>query len=129
MRGLSFKQEINMAGTLEINEHVIWMPAGWAYDFALELIAAELKGGDPGFAHRVLLGRTETGGYLDLRLETNENLQRLELAAGQALEFVVSKGKTNFYNPAFFDGFVAQLEELVRLVREDLRVRRERGAK
>ena len=97
------------------------MPAGWVYDLALELIAAILAKADPLFAHEVLQGRTDCGGYLDLRSIDVKRFQALTQAAQEALTRVTSSGRSQFKDPAFFDGFVTHLTELQEMLRGDPR--------
>lgn len=110
-----------MAGTLEISQTAVWMPAGWIFDRVLELLAEELQSADPALARILLDSRTEVTGYGDLRqLERNKFLLIAEAAEG-AYKRVETMGPTAFRDPTFYPGFLKHFRMLRDLLRNDPR--------
>jgi hypothetical protein len=111
-----------MAGTLEIRDDVVWMPAGWLFDNVLELIARELEVRDPALASVLLKARTSEGtGYLDLRKLAREQFQTLTHAAIAAYDHAIAEGATAFALPSFFATFLKHFEQLKNQLESDQR--------
>lgn len=102
-----------MAGTLEITDDLCWMPAGWVFDHALELMAAMLQAKSPVLAELLLTARTDAnGGYLDLRDWDVEQLETLLDAARTACNDIERTGAESFAQPELHEGFLQQFHQL-----------------
>ncbi len=111
-----------MAGTLEITDDTVWMPAGWVFDGVLERIARHVKGRDPSLTDELLKGRVEGGvGYLDLRRLSEAQFRAVVDAATMSLQELVSHGPSSFVKPSFYVGFLKHLAELTGLLQTDER--------
>lgn len=111
-----------MSGTLDINEHSAWMPAGWVFDNALALLVADLKSVDASLADTLLAAKTSVRGYGDLRQLEPARFGLLLDAVERVYAQVELKGKEAFHDPMFFDGFMEQLSQFEALLRGDARV-------
>lgn len=110
-----------MAGTIVINDHAGWLPAGWVYDNALEAVAEELRRHDAELADACLAARTIVSqGYFDLRGLDAESYRRFVSAAEHALAAIQSAGLAAVPHD-FSAGYLAKLQNLCELLRGDPR--------
>jgi hypothetical protein len=109
-----------MAGTIQLSEDIVWMPAGWVYDGVLDLIAAELATQDASLASTLLASRTTDGGFCDLRQFDPSRLRLLVSAAERAYERLEAEGPGSFNDPSFYPGFVNQFGQLNSILRAHL---------
>jgi hypothetical protein len=111
-----------MAGTLVINAHADWLPAGWVYDNALEAVAAELREHDAAPADDCLAARTTMSqGYFDLTNLDAERYRKFLSAAEQALSTIQSVGASAVARRDAYSGYLHQIHKLCDLLRADPR--------
>jgi hypothetical protein len=110
-----------MAGTLDINDSAVWMPAGWVFDGVMELVASELQKEDPSLAAALLAARTQTDGYGDLRPLNPSRFRSLLRAAEIAFKRHEEQGPSAFHEPSFYSGFNKNFNQFIRLLRSDPR--------
>lgn len=114
-----------MAGTIDIRDDAVWMPAGWIFDDALELIAGELEGSDPALATQLLNARSNEGsGYLDLRMINPIKFRAILSAVESVYNRTLNEGPNSFSQPAFYDGFMKHLNNLKLSLQSDVRAQR-----
>jgi hypothetical protein len=107
-----------MAGTICITDRLVWAPAGWVYDNALESIASQLTQQQPELAARLLESRTEiNGGYLDLRKLDATGYSDLIKAADAAYREFEARGSESFRRPDFYPGFMNHFRQLADLLK------------
>lgn len=111
-----------MAGTIVINDHADWLPAGWVYDNVLDAIACELREYDAALADEFLAARTTVSqGYLDLRNLDSDSYRQLLLAAERTLQAIRSAGPDTLALPDSYLGYLAQFETFCDLLVRDPR--------
>ena len=110
-----------MAGTLEINEHVAWMPAGWVFDGVLELIASEIGTDNAELAAILNQARAVGIQYGDLRGIGSDQFGALLRSAERAYAKALARGPSGFNNPIFYGGFMTHFESLMEVLRSDPR--------
>jgi hypothetical protein len=110
-----------VSGTLELSNELCWMPAGWVFDGALERLALALQAERPSMSQALMGATTEgNGGYLDLRSADADELLALLRAAEEAYTRLASEGAASFANPEYIEGFVAQFQTLMEMIRHRL---------
>ncbi|HVA51697.1 MAG TPA: hypothetical protein VNH11_35480 [Pirellulales bacterium] len=111
-----------MAGTIVINDHADWLPAGWVHDNVLEAVATELRQHDAALADDCLAARTtQSHGYFDMRGLDAETYRRFLSAAEQALATIQLAGPDAVTRRDFYPGYVAQFQRFCELLRSDPR--------
>lgn len=114
-----------MAGTLQVNERSVWMPAGWIFNNVLERIALRLESDDEPLATMVFDSLGPLPGHLDLCLESADRVRRFAIAAEEVSRRADDAGATAFPDQAFFEPFQRELRLLLQLLHADPRTLRE----
>lgn len=118
----SLEEAQEMAGTIVINDHADWLPAGWVYDNALEAVANELRRHDTALADHCLAARISVSqGFLDLNRLDADGYRRFLSAAEQALATVQSTQSGDLTRCDYYSGYLDQFERLCELLRADPR--------
>lgn len=111
-----------MSGAINVRQGVVWMPAGWVLDYALEQIAEELAPIDVALSRDILSGRTDDGGYTDMSAWGAMQFRALTGAAKRRYDRILQSGPTSFHDPSFYDGFIRQFSDLVTMLQHDPRM-------
>jgi hypothetical protein len=114
-----------MAGTLQLNERTAWTPPGWIFNNVLERIALRLEGDDEDLANEVFDSLGPAPGHLDLCLLPADRLQLFTRAAEGVCAHAEVTGSSSFADIGFYEPFINQLHDLLRLLRADPRVWKE----
>jgi hypothetical protein len=111
-----------MSGTIKISDDSYWVPAGWVFDNALEIIAASFDDPSTPLANLIRDARTSVStGYLDLSDLTNAQMQEVARAVFIAVDKERRAGGEAFDQPQFFSGYMQRLEELCAMFAADPR--------
>ena len=110
-----------MAGTLQVNEHSAWIPAGWIFNNILERVALRLEPEDEELANEVFDALGPSPGHLDLCLTSVTRMQRFTQAAEEVHRRAQEAGASAFPDESFFMPFIQELQQLLQILHADPR--------
>ena len=110
-----------MAGTLQVNEHSAWTPAGWIFNNILERVALRLEPEDEELANEVFDALGPSPGHLDLCLTSVARMQRFTHAAEEVERRAQDAGASAFPDHSFYTPFIQELQQLLQLLHADPR--------
>jgi hypothetical protein len=113
-----------MSGCLVISETYddhAWIVAGWVFRNVLEGVAAGLERHDASRA-RTLRDATENFHHCDLRHWSRQEFRWFYDAVVEVRRRHADAGPQSFGDPKFFPGFIERMDDLLDLLRRDVRL-------